>query len=311
MPNAVQQRIASLLTRPSVKPAAPPAAVSAPAPRSDARFFTTAGGRIAYDDVGSGPLVVLVPSLGDRRQEYRLFVPLVVAAGFRAVSMDLRGHGESSVGWPEYTNAAIGRDILALVKSLDAGPAIIVGTSMGAGAAAWAAAEDPAAVRALVLISPFVRDIPMPQWKRLLVQALVRTAFVGPWGPAAWGMYYASLYKRARPADFAAYQAALVANLKEPGRLAALQGTLRATKADVEARLDEVKAPTLIVMGTKDPDFTDPELEGLALARILRGRSVIVENAGHYPHAEVPNATASMVGPFLAGLMPKEPRPAA
>jgi pimeloyl-ACP methyl ester carboxylesterase len=312
MANVARQRIANLLakrvvTAPAARPEAPAAPV-APVVRSNARFLTRPEGRIAYDDRGSGPLVVMVPSLGDVRQEYRLLAPIIVSSGFRVVSMDLRGHGESSVGWSEYTNAAIGRDILELVRSLDAGPAILVGTSMGAGAAAWAAAEDPAAVAGLVLISPFVRQIPMPWWKKALMQAVIRTAFVGPWGAKAWAVYYATLYKRSKPADFAAYQAALVANLKEPGRLAALQGTLRATKADVEMRLDKVRAPTLVVMGSKDPDFADPEIEALAIARILRGRTAMVENAGHYPHVEVPLATASMMGPFLAGLAPKPPR---
>jgi pimeloyl-ACP methyl ester carboxylesterase len=313
MASVVQRRIANLVAKTPLKGAVAAAArpaVAAPLPRSDARFLTTPEGRIAYDDAGAGPLVVMVPSLGDLRHEYRLFAPIIAAAGFRVVPMDLRGHGESSVGWREYSNAAIGRDILALVRSLDAGPAIIVGTSMGGGAAAWAAAEDPGAVAGLVLINPFLRQIPMPWWKKTLIQAVIRTAFVAPWGAAAWGYYYATLYRRAKPADFAAYCTALVANLKEPGRLAALQGMLRATKADVEQRLDAVRAPTLIVMGSRDPDFPDPELEGLALARIVRGRNAMIEGAGHYPHAEVPNATASVVGTFLSGLAQKASRAA-
>src|SRR5262245_48112192 len=100
MANATQQRIASLLAKRVTtalpkRAAAPPA--PAPLPRSNANFLTTPEGRIAYDDVGKGPLLVMVPSLGDLRQEYRLFVPPLLASGFRVVTMDLRGHGESSV----------------------------------------------------------------------------------------------------------------------------------------------------------------------------------------------------------------------
>ena len=265
-------------------------------------FLDRPDGRIAYTDEGKGPLVVMMPGLGDLKEEYRFLAPPVAAAGYRVVAMDLRGHGKSSTGWPAYTNAALGSDIVALIAHLDAGPATVVGTSMGAGAAAWAAAEAPDAVGKLVLIGPFVRALPLAWWKAALFKTLLHTAFVGPWGPAAWGMYYASLYATAKPADFDAYKAALVANLKEPGRMAALQAMLVATKADVEQRLREIHAPTLVVMGTKDPDFDDPAAEAETVARLVGGaRAHMVEGAGHYPHAEMPVATAPAVSAFLAG----------
>ena len=113
------------------------------------RFLDRPGGRIAYDDIGAGPLVVMVPGLGDLRAEYRFLAPRVAAAGYRVVTMDLRGHGESSTGWADYSTSAIGGDIVALVAHLDAGPAAVVGTSMGAGAAVVAAATAPAQVSAL------------------------------------------------------------------------------------------------------------------------------------------------------------------
>ena len=265
------------------------------------RFFHRPDGRISYTDDGEGPLVVMVPSLGDLKEEYRFLAPEIAAAGYRVVTMDLRGHGQSSVGWPEHTNAALGSDIVTLIEYLDAGPATIVGTSMGAGAAAWAAAEAPDAVGKLVLIGPFVRALPMAWWKSALFKTIMHTAFVGPWGPAAWGMYYASLYPTAKPADFDAYKAALVANLKENGRMAALQAMLAAPKSDVERRLGEIRAPALVVMGTKDPDFDDPAVEAETVARLVGGGSVaMIDGAGHYPHAEMPQATAPAILAFLA-----------
>ncbi|MBA3873550.1 MAG: hypothetical protein H0X30_30835 [Anaerolineae bacterium] len=43
------------------------------------QFLKTSEGTIAYDDVGSGQLVICVPSMGDLRQEYRLLAPEMVA----------------------------------------------------------------------------------------------------------------------------------------------------------------------------------------------------------------------------------------
>ncbi|MCR4282142.1 MAG: alpha/beta hydrolase, partial [Bauldia sp.] len=227
--------------------------------------------------------------------------PKLVAAGYRVATMDIRGHGNSSVDWPDYSTTAIGSDVVALVQHFDSGPATLIGTSMGAGAAAWAAAESPTEVGGLVLVGPFVRNVPIPWWKNALLQTVVHTAFIGPWGPAAWGMYYASLYPTAKPADFDAYKAGLVANLKEEGRMAALQAMLSISKSDVEARLAAVRAPTLVVMGSKDPDFDDPAAEAGTVARLLHGSVRMINGGGHYPHAEMPDVTAPAILDFLAG----------
>jgi pimeloyl-ACP methyl ester carboxylesterase len=270
------------------------ASVAAAEPPSTApvRFLNVPGGRLAYDDRGNGPLVVMVPGLGDLRGEYRLLAPRIAAAGYRVVTMDLRGHGQSSTGWAEHRASAIGGDVVALVRALDAGPAMLVGTSMGAAAVAWAAAEAPANVSGVVVIGPFVRDIPpssrLAGWA---LNATLKLAFSGPWATWAWGMFYGSLYGR-KPADFDAYLAALKANLSEPGRMAAVRAMIAASKADVEARLAEVAAPSLTVMGTADPDFSDPRAEADTVARLLRGSVLMVEGAGHYPHVEQPDLVA-------------------
>lgn len=267
------------------------------------RFLGRPDGRIAFTDQGSGPLIVLVPGLGDLRGEYRFLAPRLVAAGYRVVAIDLRGHGESSPDWPDYSSAALGSDVVALVAELKAGPAILVGTSMGAGAVAWVAAEDPSAVAGLVLIGPFVRDIPAASWLKSLGQKLmIRAAFAGPWAPAAWVAYYGSLYPTAKPADFGTYKAALLANLRQPGRMAAVKAMMNASKTDVEALLGEVRAPTLVVMGSRDPDFADPTAEAGTVAHLLNGSVAMVEGAGHYPHAEMPDVAAPAILGFLDAL---------
>ncbi|MGH2353756.1 MAG: alpha/beta fold hydrolase [Chloroflexota bacterium] len=253
-------------------------------------------GKVAYDDSGAGdPLVVCVPSMGDLRAEYRFLVPHLVAAGYRVVTMDVRGHGESTAGWPDYSAAAIGSDMVALLRHLNAGSAFLIGTSMAAGAAAWAAAETPDLVLGLVLSGPFVRDVPAPAGMKLLIKLL----FGGPWGVTAWGVYYGSLYPARKPPDFAAYRRALAANLSEPGRFGALQKMLAASKAAVEARLPEVRAPTLVLMGTRDPDFKDPQAEARLVGERLRGAVAMVQGADHYPHAELPDHVAPHILAFL------------
>jgi pimeloyl-ACP methyl ester carboxylesterase len=257
-------------------------------------MLEVAGGRLAYDDTGgTGPLVVCVPGLGDVRAVYRFFQPALVEAGYRVVTVDLRGHGESSTGWPEYTLPAVGADILALIRHLDAGPAVVCGESMAAASGIWAAAEAPDQIAALILTGPATRDAKLNPVMRLGVRLVGR---IRP----AWLAYLASLYPTRKPDDFAAYRKSLSANLAEPGRMAALRGLLTAPKAPARARIADVSCPVLVVMGSKDADFPDPTAEANALAAELSGEAVIIDSAGHYPQTEFPTETVAAVLPFLA-----------
>jgi len=265
------------------------------------QYLKTNEGTIAYDDMGSGPLVICVPSMGDLRQEYRFLAPKMVSAGYRVVTMDVRGHGESSTGWSDYSVVGVGRDILALINHIKAGSAIVLGESMAAGAAVWAAVEQPNLISGLVLMGPFVRNEPAPAYMSIIM----RLMFARPWGAASWGMYFSTLFPTNKPADFASYRQQLLANLRQPGRLEALQSMLSAPKEASEKRANQVKVPTFIVMGTKDPDFKDPVAEAKWLAEQTGGKVIMVEGAGHYPHVEMIDQTAQPIINFLESIKVK------
>ena len=261
------------------------------------KYLTQHNGQIAYDVEGTGPLVVCIPSLGDLRGEYRFLRPMLVEAGFRVATMDVRGHGETSKTWDDFSVAGIGEDILALVRELKDGPAVVIGTSMGGGAAIWAAVEAPELVRGMILVDPFVDG----DGNRLL-ELLLSVMFARPWGPSTWLKYYASLYPTRKPADFDEYSAALQANLKERGRLEAVMQMLYASKGSSGERMPNLKQPALVLMGSKDRDFKDPEAEARRVAEAVRGQYKIIEGAGHYPHAEFPEVTAPLMVEFMQSL---------
>jgi pimeloyl-ACP methyl ester carboxylesterase len=261
------------------------------------QYLQLRDGKIAYEESGSGPLVVCVPGMGDLRGEYRYLAPQMVAAGYRVVSMDVRGHGETSPSWPDYSVGAVGSDVLALIRSLDAGPAIVVGTSMAAGAAVWAAVEAPEWVAGLVLISPAVHG-DLSTLNKLLYGSL----FMRPWGPSVWLSYFSSLFPTNPPADYPQYSARLRANLREAGRMRALQHMILASKAASEERLSQVSVPALVIMGGKDRDFKDPEAEARWVAQRVHARYEMVPESGHYPHVEFPELAAPLVLAFLQEL---------
>lgn len=254
------------------------------------------GGTIAVEVTGAGPLVVCVPGMGESRASFRHLTPGLVKAGYRAAVMDLRGHGDSSTSFNSYNDAAAASDVLAIIDRLGAGPATIIGNSMGAAAGVLAAAERPDAVSRLVLIGPFVRDHG-PAAGRLLLRLLLAR----PWGPRVWQSYYGSLFGQQRPTDHDEHVARALALLRRPGRWRTFQKTTRTSHAAAEAALPRVTADVLVVMGDQDRDFGDPEAEARWVAEALHGEHRMIRGAGHYPMGEQPVTVLGLVFPFLHG----------
>lgn len=263
------------------------------------QFITNEGGRIALEDTGgNGPAILAIPGMGDLRSEYRLIRPALQQAGYRVITMDARGFGETTAKWSNYSARAVGRDAVAVLKHLGIGRATIMGNSFAAGSALWAAQDAPAQVNGVVLLGPIVRDLEVSFIQKLSL----KIGFAGPWKVGFWTMYWNTLFPTSKPADHAEVKAAITANLREPGRMDALLAMLSLSKADTTAILDQTKVPALIVMGTKDPDFADAVEEARMLAGKLKADTIIVDGAGHYPHAEMPELVAPKLLSFLGSL---------
>jgi pimeloyl-ACP methyl ester carboxylesterase len=254
-------------------------------------------GQIAYDVAGVGPLVVLVPGMGELRSTYRFLAPALIAADYRVACTDLRGHGDSDTTFASYGDVDTASDVSALIEELG-GPAVIVGNSMGAGAGVLVAAEHPELVSGLVLVGPWVRNGAVGA----LQLALLRVMMARPWAATAWKLYMPRLYAGRHPDDFEEYRDRLVANLHRPGYAKAFSLTTRTDHAPVEARLGDVTQSTMIIMGELDPDWSDPALEAAWIGEKVRGEVVMVPEAGHYPQSQQPEQTGEAVLHFLASV---------
>lgn len=260
------------------------------------QYLTLPEGRIAYDVQGEGPLVVCVPGIFDLRAEYRFLTPQLVQAGYRVATMDWRGLGETSAVWPDYSVTAISGDILALIRHLGSASALLVGHSYNAASAVIAATTAPDVVKGLVLHGPLVRDHGSPLVGRVLLG--------GPWALTLWKMYYARAFPTHKPADFARYAQHQMAMMREPGRLRAMRLTMKNSFAAATARLGEVTVPTLILMGSCDPDYApQPEAAWIG-AQIPQSTVQIVTGAGHYLIAEMPE----VAGPAIIDFFQQLPR---
>lgn len=123
--------------------------------------FTHRGRRIAYQEHGSGPRVIVLTHglLMDRRM-YTKLAPTLAAAGHRVITVDMLGHGASDQPYEmtSYSMTEFGRDVIALLDHLGVAQAVVGGTSLGANVALEAAVAHPARVRALVLEMPVLEN---------------------------------------------------------------------------------------------------------------------------------------------------------
>ncbi|MEV0745853.1 alpha/beta hydrolase [Streptomyces sp. NBC_01220] len=267
--------------------------------------LTVDGGTIAYEVTGSGPLIVLAHGMGDSRDAYRAVIPSLVAAGYRVAAVDLRGCGESSTVWADWSRTAIAGDLLAVIRHLG-GPAVLVGHSISGGAATIAAAREPSLVTAVVELAPFTRkqsvrlgDLRVKRFRK----GMLRLLGAGVLGSVPlWRAYLDVAYPGVKPADWNERLDRVDSLLREPGRMKALQGMGRTAPTDAGAQLGNVRCPVLVVMGTLDPDWTDPHAEGSAIIGDLPsglGRLEMIEGAGHYPHDQFPGQVVSLMLSFL------------
>ncbi|WP_329110628.1 alpha/beta hydrolase [Micromonospora sp. NBC_01699] len=138
---------------------------------------------------GALPAVLLHGWLGSSRT-WDLQLP-ALRRHRRTIAVDLRGHGRSPAPDSTYSLDELAGDVERLLAELDPGPVILVGHSYGASLATVVAVHQPAAVHALVLISPdYAGDPgarPSREWLERLAspagEALTRTTLAGLEGP--------------------------------------------------------------------------------------------------------------------------------
>lgn len=97
--------------------------------------------------------VVFLHGMGARADRWLLNLGAAADAGFRAVALDLPGHGFATKGAaPDYSVGGFAGFVLDALDALGIGGATLVGTSLGANVAGEVACRDPGRARALLLV---------------------------------------------------------------------------------------------------------------------------------------------------------------
>ncbi|AEW99400.1 alpha/beta fold hydrolase [Streptantibioticus cattleyicolor] len=119
------------------------------------RLVPSPAGRIHLVEQGRGPLVLLVHGFPESWYSWRHQLPVLAAAGYRAVAVDVRGYGRSSrpEGADAYRLLELVEDNVAVVRALGEESAVIVGHDWGSTIAATSALVRPEVFRAVGLLS--------------------------------------------------------------------------------------------------------------------------------------------------------------
>ena len=113
------------------------------------------GNRIAGDAWGDpeGPLVIVQHGGGQTRHAWKRAGRTLGAAGYHAVTLDARGHGDSDwIADGNYSQDAMIADLVAVIGQLGGRRPVLVGASMGGGTSLVAIGEDRVDATALVLV---------------------------------------------------------------------------------------------------------------------------------------------------------------
>jgi 3-oxoadipate enol-lactonase len=244
-------------------------------------FAEVNGTRLRYQTSGRGPAVVLIHGgLVDSRLWDEQMKPL--SKRFRVVRYDLRGYGRSAAPTAQFWPT---EDLRALLDFLKIEKATIVGLSLGGIIAADFALEHPDRVERLVLVGAGLRGDKQPPDEKSMNAYRVGAAE----GPEKYfeAFLQADLLAglRDRPKAREAMRRMMVENHKALAYLRT--GLSQSPEPPTIERLGQIKAPTLVIIGSLDSMNLRNIADTLA-ANIPGARKVTIPGASHHPPVETP-----------------------
>lgn len=216
--------------------------------------------------------------------------------GIRAISYDLRGHGESQVADGQYTIEFLVDDLIALLDHLVIDKAVLCGLSMGGYVALRAIERHPERVRALVLADTRSEADPNEgKVKRSATIMAVKRDGVPAFAETFVKAVFAPQNLTGQPQAVEFIKSIIRGNtqLGIAGTLVAL-----AARTDTTALLGSIGVPTLIMVGEHDT-LTPPSASESMHKAIKGSQLVVIPGAGHLSNLENETAFNQALVAFL------------
>jgi 3-oxoadipate enol-lactonase len=245
------------------------------------------GRNIAYDLVGSeaGPVVCMTHSLASDGSMWTEQVPPLLQAGFRALRIDMRGHGGSGPVAGDYTMSALAADVAAVLDALSIPRVHFIGLSIG-GMLGQAFALEHGGKLASAMWCDTLPSTPAgaPEVWQQRVDTVRGANSLAPLADQTIERWLTDTVKQNRPGRWRQIRDTIVGTTPAGylGCVAAIRNF------DFVARLPSVKLPVLVVCGSDDagtPAADNRRLAGL----VPGGRYEEIANALHFPNVEHPD----------------------
>jgi len=271
--------------------------------------------RLHVVEAGAGPPVLLLHGFPEFWYAWRQQLPVLAAAGFRVLAVDLRGYNRSDrpSGVVKYRMSALIADIAGLIRQLPDGAAHVVGHDWG-GVVAWRlAATHPELVRQLVVMNAafpaaYARELRrgFGQWMRSWYVLFFQLPQLPEYAVGRNQLAALQEAWRNQPRNPQAYTAADLAEYRRafpsPGALTGPVNYYRAAlryRADVFGPPQQIAVPALLIWGEPEPFATPRVIEGLE-QWIPQLRIERIPNASHWVQNDAPERVNPLLVAFLA-----------
>jgi pimeloyl-ACP methyl ester carboxylesterase len=239
------------------------------------------GTRIAWEERGTGPTLLLIMGLGADRTAWEKHAAHLEKS-FRCILLDNRGAGVSGAPEGPYSTTLMAEDAAEVLKAVGGEPAGVIGVSMGGAIAQRLALGHPDLVSRMVLtaswagMNPVSEDVfsELRSLKALLTpEAFLQRLQLLIWSPEAYAERAAELRQERLSIQGETMSAAAFAAQVDA-----------CVEHDARSALPELEVPALVTCGEMDV-FT-PLAACLELAELLPSASVERFGGGHAHHWE-------------------------
>jgi pimeloyl-ACP methyl ester carboxylesterase len=233
---------------------------------------------------GEGTAIIFVHGLGESLESWSEQLEHFGAEGFRAVALDLRGHGHSEAGEARIEMEGFADDVFEALRSLSIEKAHFCGLSMGALVVLEAYKRNPGAFLSMTLVSS------LPQYPPAQTQALENMSM------RELGEQVAKF--AVGPAATTELKKSIARVVGSTSKTAYIQSAEAACARDYTPVLSTIKVPVLLVAGELG-FVAPPQAAAFMQKRIANSSLVIVRGAGHLPNREAPREFDRLLDEFL------------
>jgi 3-oxoadipate enol-lactonase len=255
-------------------------------------FAETNGARLNYrfDGPADAPVLVLSNSLGTNLSMWDPQIP-ALAARFRVLRYDTRGHGESAVTAGPYSITQLGRDVVGLLDGLGIERAHFCGLSMGGVIGMWLGVYAAERINRLVLCNTAAKIGTTEGWNTRI--EMVRTKGMGAVAETQAQRWFTPAFT-AESQDVVASMRQMIANTSPDG-YAANCGAIR--DMDQRETISRIQARTLVIGGSHDPVI--PAADVRYLADTIPDAKLVELDASHLSNVEAADAFTNALLKFL------------